>query len=328
MLWTFVYVNALTSVASLYMYVKAFALCQQIQMSLIEVKWTIPQNHNFEKIISRVPAIEIYLPKSCSCCYLFIYYSFHQKLSCVLWWRTRGADGTTMCKDLKLRKVTRIDTWNVRTLLQFDTLDFLTREMDRCDVNILGIAELRWSGKGNFSTDDNTIYYSGNEKGGINGVAFITSSFISKHVLDYKPVCDRIISIRIQAQPINLSIIQVYAPTSTASDDDLEYFYNQLQNTLDGIPTRDFIMITGDFIAKVGEGVQHEDETRATGSHGLGSRNERGSILVAFCLTNRLTITNTIFQQHPRRKYAWVSPNGLVRNQQGRSQPLTSGWAR
>ena len=74
-------------------------------------------------------------------------------------------------------------------------------------------------------------------------------------------------------------------------------------------------MITGDFNAKVGEGVQHEDETRAISSHGLGSRNERGSILVDFCLANRLTITNTIFQQHLRRKYTWISPNGCVRNQ-------------
>ena len=75
-------------------------------------------------------------------------------------------------------------------------------------------------------------------------------------------------------------------------------------------------MITGDN-AKVGEGVQHEDETRAIGSHGLGRRNERGSILVDFYLANRLTITNKIFQQHPRRKNTWISPNGLVRNQIG-----------
>ena len=74
-------------------------------------------------------------------------------------------------------------------------------------------------------------------------------------------------------------------------------------------------MIIGDFNAKVSEEVQHEDETRAIGSQGLGSRNERGSILVDFCLANRLTTTNTIFQQHPRRKYTWISPNGLVRNQ-------------
>ena len=57
----------------------------------------------------------------------------------------KGADGRTMGKDLKLRKVTRIGTWNVRTLKQPGTLEFLTREMHRCHVNILGIAEVCWS---------------------------------------------------------------------------------------------------------------------------------------------------------------------------------------
>ena len=228
---------------------------------------------------------------------------------------SKGADGRTMGKDLKLKKVIRFGTWNVRTLSQPGTLELLTRQMDRCRVNILGIAELRWSGKGHFSTDDHTIYYSGNEKGGNKGVAFITSKIISKYVLGYNPVSDRIISIRFQARPINLSVIQVYAPTSAASDEDLECFYNQLQETLDGIPKRDIIMITGDFNAKVGEGVQNENETKAVGPHGLGSRNERGNIFVDFCVANRLTITNTIFQQHPRRKYTWISPNGLTRNQ-------------
>ena len=122
--------------------------------------------------------------------------------------------------------------------------------MDRCHVNKLGTAESRWSGKGHFSTDDHTIYYSGNEKGGSNDVAFITKSFIFKHVLGHNPVRDRIISIKIQAQPINLLIIQVYAPTSTASDNDLGYIYNQLQDILDDIPQRDIIVMTGDFNAE------------------------------------------------------------------------------
>ena len=98
-------------------------------------------------------------------------------------------------------------------------------------------------------------------KGGSNGVAFVISSFSSRHILGYNPVSDRIISIRTQTQRINFSIIQVYSPTFTAADDEFEYFYNEFQDTLNGIPNRDIIMITGDFNAKVG--VQHEDETMA-----------------------------------------------------------------
>ncbi len=77
-------------------------------------------------------------------------------------------------------------------------------------------------------------------------------------MLGYNPVSDRIISIRIQGQPVNLSVIQVYAPTSTSSEQVMESFYNQLQDTLDDIPKSDIVMITGDYNAKVGEGIQYE----------------------------------------------------------------------
>ncbi len=62
----------------------------------------------------------------------------------------------------------------------------------------------------------------------------------------------------------------------------------------------------GDFNAKVGEGQQKE---AGLGPHGLGTRNERGERLLAFCEVNKFKITNTQFMQHPRRKYTWISPN-------------------
>ena len=71
------------------------------------------------------------------------------------------ADGRTVGVGMKWRNTIRIGTWNVRTLMHPGMLQLLVREMDRCRVNLLGIAEMRWSGKGH----DHTIYYSGNEKG-------------------------------------------------------------------------------------------------------------------------------------------------------------------
>ena len=77
------------------------------------------------------------------------------------------ADGKTTGKDNQLRDELRIGTWNVRTLLQVASLELLTREMDRCTVQLLGISEMRWTGKGHFTTSDgHTVYFSGNEKGG------------------------------------------------------------------------------------------------------------------------------------------------------------------
>ena len=79
--------------------------------------------------------------------------------------------------------VNRVGTWNVRTLLQTGSLEILLRELDRCKVSLVGISEMRWSGKGHFTANDNyTIYYSGNDNGGSNGVAFVANRHISKHV--------------------------------------------------------------------------------------------------------------------------------------------------
>ena len=227
-----------------------------------------------------------------------------------------GADRKRGGGDFKLRKKTRIATWNVRTLLQPGNLDLLLREMDRCKVQILGISEMRWSGKGHFtSKHGHTIYYSGKENSGHNGVALIANNVISNHVMGYNPVNDRIITIRLQATPLNISLVQVYAPTSTASDEDIESFYNQLQDVLDSLPNKDFTIVMGDFNAKVGSGIQLDNERKVIGQYGLGTRNERGNALLDFCAGNSLIVANTLFKQHPRRLYTWQSPGNRVRNQ-------------
>lgn len=227
-----------------------------------------------------------------------------------------GADGKTTGKGNKLREDVRIGTWNVRTLLKAASLELLTREMDRCKVQLLGISETRWTGKGHFtSSEGHTVYFSGNEKGGQKGVAFIANQHIAKRVLGYNPINDRLISLRLQAKPINITVIQVYAPTSSATDDVIDEFYNQLQDTLDTASKRDVVLMIGDFNAKIGAGHCHEEEKVAIGKYGLGERNKRGDSLVDFCIGNELVVANTLFQQHPRRLYTWQSPDGKTRNQ-------------
>ena len=86
----------------------------------------------------------------------------------------------------------------------------------------------------------------GNEKGGQKGVAVIANQHTAKRVLGYNPINDSLISLRLQAKPINITIIQVYAPTSSATDDVMDEFYNQLQDTLDTASKRDavFVIVT------------------------------------------------------------------------------------
>ena len=170
---------------------------------------------------------------------------------------------------MNLRSCRRIGTWNVRTMSDIDPskLHILEREMERCNIPICGLAEVRWTGKGHFSTEDShTIYYSGPDTLRRNGVGFILTKEVAKCVIGYNPISDRLISIRLQANPVNISLIQVYAPTSTADGEEIGSFYHELQETINKIPRRDITFIMGDFNAKVGNNMESSD---AIGKFGL-----------------------------------------------------------
>ena len=114
------------------------------------------------------------------------------------------------------------------------------------------------------------------------------------------------ISVRLQGKPFNITVIQVYAPTSNAEEAEVEWFYEDLQDLLELTPQKDVLFIIGDWNAKVGS----QKTPGVTGKFGLGMLNEAGQRLIEFCQDNGLVIANTLFQQHKRRLYTWISPNG------------------
>ena len=107
------------------------------------------------------------------------------------------------------------------------------------------------------------------------------------------------ISVRFQGKPFNITVIQVYAPTSNAEEAEVEWFYEDLQDLLELTPKKDVLFIIGDWNAKVGS----QEICRVTGKFGLGVKNEAGQRLTAFsefCQENALVVANTLFQQHKR----------------------------
>ena len=126
------------------------------------------------------------------------------------------------------------------------------------------------------------------------------------------PMSPRVITIWLKAHPINLTIIQVYAPTSDASDENLESFYNTVEEALDKTPPMDLLVMMGEWNTKVGKA---ERKNSHIVIHGLGEQNERGVKLAECCISNDLTIDNTIFPHHPRGLYTWRSPGERTRNQ-------------
>ena len=121
---------------------------------------------------------------------------------------------------------------------------------------------------------------------------------------------DRKISLRFQGKPFNITVIQVYAPTSNAEEAEVEWYYEDLQDVLELTPKRDVLFILGDWNAKV----RSQETPGVTGKFGLGIRNEAGQRLIEFCQENTLVIENTLFQHHKRRLYTWTSPDGQQQN--------------
>ena len=103
-------------------------------------------------------------------------------------------------------------------------------------------------------------------------------------------------SVRFRGKSFNITVIQVYVPTSNAEEAEVERFYEDLQDLLELTPKKDILFIIGDWNAKVGS----QKTPGVTGKFGLGMRNEAGQRLIEFCQENALVIANTFFQQQKR----------------------------
>ena len=105
--------------------------------------------------------------------------------------------------------------------------------MARVNIDILGISELKWTGMGEFNSDDHYIYYCGQESLRKNEVATIVNKRVQNAVLGYSLKNDRMISVRFQGKPFNITVIQVYTPTGNAEEAEVEQFYEDLQDLLE-----------------------------------------------------------------------------------------------
>ena len=173
------------------------------------------------------------------------------------------------------------------------------QEMARVNVDILGFSELKWTGMGEFNSDDHYIYYCRQESLRRNEVAIMVNKRVQNAVLGCNLKNDRMISVHFQGKPFNITVIQVYAPISNAGEAEVEWFYEDLQDLLELTPEKDIVFILGDWNAKVGS----QGTPAVTVKFGLGIQNEAGQRLIEFCQENALVIANTLFQQHKRRLY-------------------------
>ncbi|GFR93643.1 craniofacial development protein 2-like [Elysia marginata] len=215
------------------------------------------------------------------------------------------------CGSLKTRhRNFNIATWNVRTLFQCGKFENLVKEAELLKLDICGVSETRWTKSGHIDSENYRFVYSGSESHE-HGVGLLISKKLTMHMLGYLPVSKRNIVIKIQASPFNLAILQTYAPTSDYSDEDIDKYYEEVQDVLKEAKSSEVLIVMGDMNAKVG----NQKLENIVGQHGLGKINDRGVKLTQFCSEYDLCIINTFFQHPLRRTYTWKSPGDRRRNQ-------------
>ncbi|KAI5715694.1 hypothetical protein M8J77_020891 [Diaphorina citri] len=208
-------------------------------------------------------------------------------------------------------KPLNIGTWNVRTMNGKEKIENLKRELVKYNIDILGLAEVRWEGEGEIILEDYKMVYKGGEKKE-RGVGFIIRKTLEKTVTRIIPKSDRIIAMKLSTDPIDTLIIQVYMPTSETSEETVDEVYKQIEEILEEYGRGQVrTMIMGDWNSVIGD----KADGNVVGEYGLGTRNERGEKLVEFCKEFGFWISNTWFKQHKRRLYTWKSPGDRKRYQ-------------
>ena len=128
----------------------------------------------------------------------------------------------------------------------------VVKQMARVNNHILGISELKWTGMGEFNSDDHYIYYCGQESLRRSGVGIMVNKRVQNAVLGCSLKNYRVISVHFQGKPFSITVIQVYAPTSNAEEAEAKWFYEYLQDLLELTPKKHVLFIIGDWNAKVG----------------------------------------------------------------------------
>ena len=181
----------------------------------------------------------------------------------------------------------------------------------------MGISETKREGEGLVELQSgHQIYEVGKteENKTRKGIAILVNKRLKDYIEEFKTHTDRIVSWKIKLKgKQTLQIIQVYAPTSSYEDEEVEMFYEEIEKATYRKQCKHRI-IMGDFNAKIGKKGKGEF-FQCTGPFGTGERNERVEMLINFTESNKFTIANSLFEKPGKRMWTWESPDGQTRNQ-------------
>ena len=225
-------------------------------------------------------------------------------------------------KLLRARNNITIGTWNVRLLRAAGKVEKLTHEMKKYWWNIRGLCEVCWKHFGETSTPEgHKLFFSDSEDRYEHGVRFLIHQDNVNAIMGCRPVSSGLITICLKASPFNITIIQAYAPTTDCDDDDIEDFYDHLQNVIDQVPKKDILLVQGDWNAKMGEDTSKKWKGTC-GPYRNPATNERGLTLLEFASYNNVKVVYTFGPHKPSRHWTQSHlsrqcPSGLTQTLQG-----------
>lgn len=231
---------------------------------------------------------------------------------------TRGAKNHweyKRCQSSKPLTKLAIASYNAKTLRTEDRMEELLYELDKINWDVVGLSEVRRPGEEYLKlANGHSLYYRGSDSDKHeHGVALLINKRISGNIISINSVSDRILYLILHiTKKVTLKVIQVYAPTSTAPDAEVEQMYEDISSCMKGHKTT-YTMITGDLNAKIG--VKEDDSEHVLGKFGYGSRNARGHTLINFLEQEKLFHMSSFFQKRPERKWTWLSPGARYKNE-------------
>lgn len=186
------------------------------------------------------------------------------------------------------------------------------RELGKIKWDIIGISETRRCGEELTKRNNGNWLFSYGETKGHRGVGFYVKNSLTNRIIECKGINERIAVLKLKLNSLtNITIIQVYAPTSVASDNELDEFYKLLNKTYKE-ESEYYTIIMGDFNAKIGTDISPSVNL---GKYRIGNTNDSGVRLVEFAMLNNLKIAESFFKSKANKKWTWKAPDGLTKNE-------------
>jgi exonuclease III len=189
-----------------------------------------------------------------------------------------------------------VSTFNAQSISNDSYLIEFENALKQIQYDVIGLSEVKRIGEGRMDMNGYIFFYSGKERRR-GTVGFIVNSKWKNNIQAFKSYSDRIITLQMTFKSGSLGLIQAYAPTSSSSEQEIKSFYDQLSIAVTEMERNTWLIVLGDFNAKIGQ--SNGNESEVVGSFGLGQRNERSEMLIDFARSRELFIS---IQKTPKQE--------------------------